>query len=138
MQQSRYKVKVIATDPSGTTDSIAVTIKPGGSGDAPIITGPRRVEYPESGTWRVSSYSADNGDEVQTWGWNIAVQHGGGDGDFFEIDEEGIDEDGVLTFRDAPDYNNPQDDDGNNGYNFSVTAYDTNPGNGSPPKLGIM
>ena len=123
---SSYTVTVIATDPSKATASIAVTIKPGGSQDAPIITGPSRVEYPEGGTWRVASYTADN-PRNNTWGWNIAVQPGGGDGDFFEIDNNG-----VLTFRASPDHDSPEDDNGDNRYSFSVTAYDTHPGSGTP------
>ena len=75
----------------------------------------------------MGSYSADNGNPDETWGWLIGVQPGGGDGDFFDIDDNG-----VLTFRDAPDYDYPQDDDGDNTYGFSVTAYDTNPGSGHP------
>ena len=123
---SVYIVNVIASDPSGLSDTIEVTIKPGGSQSSPVITGPSRVEYPEGGTWRVGSYSAQNNRDT-SWGWIVGVQPGGGDGDFFEIDDNG-----VLTFRASPDYDNPQDDDGDNRYNFSVNAYDTNPGSGRP------
>ena len=70
----------------------------------------------------MGSYSADNGNPDETWGWLIGVQPGGSDGDFFDIDDNG-----VLTFRDAPDYDNPQDDDRDNTYSFSVAAYNYQP-----------
>ena len=61
-------------------------------------------------------------------GWIINVQPGGGDGDFFDIDDEG-----VLTFTQPPDYEDPADDNGDNTYSFSLLVYDTNPLSGKRP-----
>ena len=58
----------------------------------------------------------------------ISVEPGGGDGDFFDIDD-----DGNLTFTQPPDYENPADypyiegEKGDNRYSFSLHVYETNP-----------
>ena len=97
-----------------------------------MVNGPSHITYPENGTWPLASYSAtikghiDAGTAYSYIGWIISVEPGGGDGDFFDIDD-----DGNLTFTQPPDYENPADEDGDNQYNFSLTAYDTNPRGGA-------
>ena len=61
-------------------------------------------------------------------GWIINVEPGGGDGDSFDIDD-----DGVLTFTQPPDYEDPADENGDNTYSFTIVAYDTNPPSGRRP-----
>ena len=85
-----------------------------------------RITYPENGTWPVARYKASN--EVGgTIGWFVSVEPGGGDGDFFRINDEGM-----LLFELPPDYESPWDENGNNSYSFSLTAYETNPPSGRP------
>ena len=95
---------------------------------------PARITYPENGTWPLASYSAtikahiDADTNYSYIGWIIAVEPGGGDGDFFDIDD-----DGNLTFTQPPDYEDPADENGDNRYSFSLQVYETNPLNGQRP-----
>ena len=122
-----YTVTIRATDPSGASDTIKATITPSGGRESPVVKGPDEIRYPENGTWRVATYTAKN-NRGPTTGWIISVEPGGGDGDYFHIDD-----DGVLTFNNPPDYEAPTDEGGNNEYSFSITAYDNNPPNGGRP-----
>ena len=126
--KSSYSITITATDPSGASDSITITLTPSGGGANPVVKGIDYITYPENGTWPLTTYSAtikahiDAGTSYSYIGWIISVEPGGGDGDFFDIDD-----DGNLTFTQPPDYENPGDEDGDNRYDFSLTAYDTNP-----------
>ena len=122
-----YTVMIKATDPSGESGAIKATITPSGGRRSPVVVGPDEIRYPENGAWRVAAYTAKNVRGAVT-GWIVSVQPGGGDGDYFDIDDEG-----VLTFNDPPDYEDPKDEDGNNKYSFSITAYETVPPNGERP-----
>ena len=122
-----FTVTIKATDPSGASGSIKATITPSGSKKSPVVVGPDEIEYPENGTWRVAAYTAkDTRGSIE--GWIVTVEPGGGDGDYFAIDD-----DGVLTFNDPPDYEDPKDEGKNNEYSFSIMAYDSNPPNGESP-----
>ena len=131
-----YSIIITAADPSTSTDTcdpdtsdrcIKVALTPSGSIGAPVVTGPREIEYPENGTWPVAWYSAVSLRSA-TIGWIVSVEPGGGDGDSFEIDD-----DGFLTFTQPPDYEDPRDENRNNEYSFSIMAYDTNPPSGQRP-----
>ena len=66
--RNRYSVVVTATDPSGASDSIQVTINVTDVHDPVRITGVRSVRYAENGTAPVASYTAfDEGDHVIRW-----------------------------------------------------------------------
>ena len=62
-EKSSYAITIIATDPSGATDDITVTLTPSGGSHNPIVIGPGRIEYPENGTWLVAQYPATTADE---------------------------------------------------------------------------
>ena len=117
-----------AVDPSDAdATTVTVVIRPSGSGNNPAVVGPDEIRYPENGAWRVATYTASNSDGTATrptTGWIVTVSPGGGDGDFFSIDD-----DGALTFDEPPDYEAPR----GNTYSFSITAYDGNPPNGQRP-----
>ncbi len=127
VDQTAYTVTIKATDPSGEFDTVTATIRPSGSKGSPVVEGPEEIRYPENGTWRVATYTAENKRGPIT-GWIISVEPGGGDGDYFDINE-----DGVLTFDGTPDYEDPTDEGGNNKYSFHITAYDANPPHGERP-----
>ena len=118
-----YTVTLKATDESGATDTATFTIRLSGGRMNPVVIGPGRISYPEGGTWRVAAYTASVPDGP-TSGWIVSVEPGGGEGDFFDIGD-----DGVLTFKEPPDYKNP----GDNDYSFSIMAYDGNPPSGQEP-----
>ena len=95
--RNSYSVVVTATDPSGASDSIQVTINVTNVHDPVHITGPRSVRYPENGTDPVASFTAfDEAGHVIKWSLR------GDDRDRFTID------DGVLAFRAPPNYEDPQ------------------------------
>ena len=132
VDDTSYTVTIKATDPSGAFASIKATIIPSGSKGAPVVVGPDEIRYPENGTWRVAAYTAHN-KLGAIEGWIVSVEPGGGDGDFFDIDD-----DGVLTFKVPPDYEDPADENGDNEYSFSIMAYDTNPPNRERPGQTIF
>ena len=95
--RNSYRVVVTATDPSGASDSIQVTINVTNVHDPVHITGPRSVRYPENGAEPVASFTAfDEAGHVIRWSLS------GDDDDLFTID------DGVLSFREPPNYEDPQ------------------------------
>ena len=95
--RNSYGVVVTATDPSGAADSIQVTVNVTDVNDPVHITGISSVRYSENGTAPVASFTAfDEGEH--TIRWSIS----GRDEDLFTID------DGVLAFREPPDYEAPQ------------------------------
>ena len=106
-----YTVTVIATDPSGAADSIEVTINVTDVHDPVHITGVRSVRYAENGTGPVATYSAFD-EEGHTIEWSLS----GDDDDLFTID------DGVLSFRQPPNYEDPQSADADNVYEVTVAA----------------
>ena len=133
----KFDITITATDPHGATDSITADIRPSASVTAPVVRGPSIIRYPENGTWPLATYSASIsgrgiGEDI---GWIIGVEPGGGDGDFFDIDD-----DGNLTFTQPPDYENPADypyiegEKGDNRYSFSLHVYETNPPQPRPEK----
>ena len=128
-QDGKFEITITATDPSGQSDSIDVVLRTSGSSGAPAVKGPSRITYPENGTWPLAVYSATaSNPDRDINGWIIGVEPGGGDGDFFDIDDEGM-----LTFTQPPDYDDPADENGDNTYSFSIMSYDTNPPTGERP-----
>ena len=77
-----HMVTVTATDPSGATDSIMVTINVTDENDAAMITGEMTIIYPENGTDPVATFSAtdQDGDAIV---WSLD----GRDAGDFTIDE---------------------------------------------------
>ena len=92
-----YMVMVTATDPSGATDSIMVTVNVSDENDGAVITGEKTVSYPENGEEPVATFSAtdQDGDAIV---WSLAEKD---DYKRFTIDG------GVLSFAKSPDYESP-------------------------------
>ena len=95
--QSRYVVVVTATDPSGASTSIPVTINVADEDDPAQITGSRSISFAENGTSPVGRYGAhdQDGDAIR---WSLS----GPDAGLFTIDS------GALSFREPPNYEGPQ------------------------------
>src|SRR5207249_2230599 len=120
-----YEVEVTVNDGNGKFDkqTITVTVTPGNAGNAhaPVITSAAAVSVPEN-TTAVTTVTASDADlPAQTVSFSIT---GGADAAKFSITSAG-----VLTFKAAPDFENPADAGGDNIYNVIVTATDS----GSPP-----
>ena len=77
-------VMVTATDPSGETATVMVTIKVTNVDEAPTIMvgglavtgGQRSINYPENGTGIVDTYGAVGPDAARCYGWDL-YQHRG-------------------------------------------------------------
>ena len=66
--RNSYAVVVTATDPSGASDSIQVTINVTNVHDPVHITGVRSARYPENGTEPVASFTAfDEAGHIIRW-----------------------------------------------------------------------
>ena len=109
-----YTVIVTATDPSGESDTITVTIEVTDENEAPVVTVTAPVRYPENSAGLVAVYTASDPDSGDTITWSLS----GYDSDVFTITN------GVLAFKAPPDYENPGDADDNNAYQIIVEASD--------------
>ena len=120
--KNSYMVTVAATDPDGASASIDVTIKVTDVDEAPeillgglAIRGQSSINYAEDDTDPVATFTA-SGPDAASATWRLS---GYDAGDFY-IDRIT----GVLTFRGAPDFENPVDMNGDNVYMVTVNAYD--------------
>ena len=91
-----YVVEVTATDPSGASDSIPVTISVTDRDEPAQITGTGAMDFPENGASPVAAFSAHDQD-----GSAVRWSLGGRDEDLFSISR------GVLRFRRRPNYEEP-------------------------------
>ena len=115
--QASYAVTVKATDNGSPalSDSIPVTVSITDVNEAPTVSGDGDIAYAENDTANVATYSVADPDAGSTHTWSVS----GDDASSFDIDSSG-----VLTFKTAPDYENPADADTNNAYQITVTASD--------------
>ena len=116
-----YTVTVTATDPSGLSATITVTIEVTNVDEAPEImigglgiSGMASVRYAENGTDAVATYTAVGPESASTT-WSLS----GDDAGDFDISRSG-----VLTFSSSPDYAEPADADTNNVYMVTIEADD--------------
>lgn len=122
-----------AQPPQGTTLTVVQTCNVSGSwvdyaslgagSSAPVNTPPVFTNVPSDGVFCVDENTKlvidldAKDDQNDTLSFSIV---GGADGAAFEIDAKT----GVLTFKNAPDYENPTDFDGNNSYKVIVAVDD--------------
>ena len=118
--KTSYMVTVIATDSYGERSSIPVTINVTDVNEGPevflgglAVSGSRSTEYAENGTGDVGTYTA-TGPNAASAGWSLS----GDDAGDFSINA------GVLSFRNAPDFESPTDMNGDNAYQVTVEADD--------------
>ena len=108
-----YLIIITAEDTAGNTSTLSVTVTVTDVDEiAPTITGDAAKTINE-GTTAVQVFTAD-----ETVTWSIS----GTDADLFTIDAST----GSLTFKAAPDFESPSDDDANNVYLLTITATDSN------------
>ena len=117
-----YMVVVTAADPSGAEDTINVMISVTDEDDKTEIAvvdvngTSAELEYEEGRTDAVATFSAsDEDDDAIDW------TRTGDDAGAFEINEDASGN-GVLTFKDTPDYESPGDKNKNNVYLVTVKA----------------
>ena len=110
---NRYLVTVEASDGS-LTGSLDVVVTVRDVNEPPVVSGVEAVGYAENGVGVVGTYAATDPEGVTvTWGVS------GDDGAVF-----GISSGGVLSFGSSPDFENPDDADGDNRYLVTVVASD--------------
>ncbi len=109
--QITYSLTVTATDPSGASDTVDVTVTLMPVDEDPVapegVTNAKEVDYAENDDIAIGTYSAvdPEGEEVT---------YGVDDEDNFAITEDG----GVLTFKKSPDYETAKE------HTVTVTAND--------------
>ena len=124
--KAEYTVTIKAMDPSGADDTITVTVMVTGVNEGAAIDEVETVMYAENGEDPVATFTATDpeGDAIT---WKLGAK--GVDNGKFEIGED----DGVLTFKDSPDFESAGDGDEepdsvisqgveDNVYKVSVTA----------------
>ena len=125
-----YTVMVTATDPSFTTgvdsDTIRVTINVTNVNEDPKVTGPASIRVSEATTNPVNPsvyeptirpYTATDDEDENA---DVVLTLSGPDADVFSIDDEG-----VVTFKAVPDFEDPKDVGKDNVYNITVVATDS-------------
>ena len=108
-----YMVTVMAEDPLGVSASIDVTIMVTDMDEEPEVTGDATTDYAEDRKDAVATYTAADPEGAMTR-WSLA----GADAGHFMIDN------GVLSFKEQPDFEDEADADTNNTYEVTVQATD--------------
>ena len=117
-RDNEYLVTVRAYD-GRTYGNLDVTVTVSNQNEhAPVIRGGSRTSftYREENTSALYTYQAADGDRDDVITWTT----GGNDGSLFEFDDRN-----GLVFREPPDYENPRDSGGNNEYDLTVVATDS-------------
>ena len=120
-QDNVYEVTVTARDDRLRDHLFEVTVTVEGVDEPPVINGTSTIDdYDENDTGDVATYTASDpeGDTDITWSLS------GTDQEDFEIAG------GVLTFKDAPDHESPDDSGRDNHYEVTVQATDSNSNRG--------
>ena len=119
-EKDTYMVTVTAMDPSGQSATANVTIKVTNEDEGPEVTGMDSVRVPENTavSTAVETYMATD-DEDDKAGTAITWSLEGDDADDFAINN------GVLTFKQSPNYEDPEDGNSDNEYQVTVVATDS-------------
>ena len=119
--RTTYMVTITATDSFTDSASIDVTITVTDVDEAPkisegglAITGPAGVDYAENGMGAVETYMA-TGPDADMASWSLSGE---------DMSAFSFSNDGMLTFRSSPDYENPADMGMDNMYMVTITADD--------------
>lgn len=113
-----YSINVIVNDGVNTSEQKAITVNVNHLNDeSPIVTNVDALTIDEGSNTQLTISSTDADiDENQTFTYTL----GGTDMDLFNFDSSS----GVLTFKNTPDYENPNDFDKNNVYDLTIQVSD--------------
>ncbi|WP_183030036.1 cadherin domain-containing protein [Altericroceibacterium spongiae] len=113
-----YELTVSVSDGKGGVTAVPVSVAVTGVNEAPVIISNSSISLQEgqAAALDVNATDADSGDIL------VYTIVAGGDGALFTIDEVT----GELSFKTAPNYDAPQDADGNNVYELTVRVSDGN------------
>ena len=109
-----YAIVITATDPYGLSASVNVRVNIEPVNDPPTVTGDASPSIEEEGALLVGTYRAAD-PENATVAWQPL---GGSDADKFDFNTSN----GRLSFRTAPDYEDPQDLGGDNVYDVTLSV----------------
>ena len=112
--KDNFTFTVTATDDHGSTATISVTITVTDHNEAPAISGPVTKHHPEGATAAIGTYTASD-PEDRTVTWDLS----GDDAALFSLSASR-----VLTFKAAPDREDPKDAGTDNVYNVTIEASD--------------
>ena len=115
-EDNDYNIIVTASDGDNSTDhDVVITVTDEDEmGNAPVFTSPDSASVEENQTMAYTAMATDIDGTAPTYGLS------GADAALFTIDENT----GVVSFMDAPDFENPDSATGDNVYNITVTASD--------------
>ena len=122
--KTTYMVTVMAEDSFGDSASIMVTITVTDVNEGPDITGEDTIEHPENRASSVETYRASDPERAGTITWSLD----GTDAALFDISSNG-----VLTFKEKPNYEMAVDDGTDNMYEVIVQATDVDRRMGTKP-----
>ena len=111
--REQYSVTVTATDPSGLTDTVSVTITVEDLNETPVVSGESSLEL-EEGTdtgITLAAYTSTDPDRE-----GIDLNLSGIDSEHFILGG------GVLTFNEVPNFEEPADSNRDNRYHITVEA----------------
>lgn len=111
------------SDGRGGTDTATVTVTITGTNDAPVVTSAAQASYAENGADPVLTVEAT---DVDSDTFTFAIT-GGADAALFTIDPAT----GALRFINAPNFETPADQGGNNVYDVKVSVTDEHGGSTS-------
>ena len=114
---NEYEVSVVATDQTGHSDDLTVTVTVTDVNEGPIITGASEFTVQENHDAALGTYTARDPEipDLEITRWSVTGRDGG---DF------AIDETGELTFRNPPDSERPADANRDSIYEVTVRASD--------------
>ena len=116
-RDNEYLVSIRVYDAGNRYGSLDVTVTVTDvNEEAPVVTGSDNRTVSENTASAIHTYRATDADRGDTIAWSTS----GADGHLFEMSEQG-----ALSFREAPDYENPGDSDRNNEYQLVVVATDS-------------
>ena len=117
---NNYELIVTVTDSGGLTDNQTITITVTDANDAPTITSSATNSVAENQTSAIDVNSQDQDGDTESSGLTYALT-GGADQALFSINSNT----GVVTFNNAPDFENPADANADNNYELIVTVTDS-------------
>ena len=116
-RDNEYEVTVVATDDESNMSTLDVTVTVTDKNEPPVVTGTSTFTIAENQDLVGASYTATDPEDPggQITRWSVT----GTDSGDFEINEEG-----QLSFRNAPDHEKPADSNKDNEYRVTVRASD--------------
>ena len=113
LAEKRYTVTLTAHDPTNRTDSITIILDVENIDEDPTFVDPTATaNFKENSTDPVATYMANDPEGVDDYSWGLT----GTDAALFDLSVIS----GRLTFRNAPNFEDPEDVEGNNVYNVVV------------------